>query len=256
MSLVTNDKFSGDCDNSTSWNMAGAAAINTLRSQGVVAFASSGNNGGTLMGSPACLSNVISVGATDNNDVIASFTDSNASTDIMAPGVGVLSSAVGNGTTSASGTSMASPHAAGCAALLIASQEAVTPDEIETRLETSPVQIFDPKTGLTFPRIECSFKSVEAVEINGPITGFTGDNYAFTVNISPITATQPITYMWEATGQSPIINTGGISDTVTFDWGTPGSQVISVTVKSIGAEVTNTHQILINSRNYLPVILK
>jgi subtilisin family serine protease len=256
MSLVTNALFSGDCDNSTSWNMAGAAAINTLRSQGVVAFASSGNNGGTLMGSPACLSNVISVGATDNNDVIASFTDSNASTDIMAPGVGVLSSAVGNGTTSASGTSMASPHAAGCAALIIASQEAVTPDEIETRLETSPVQIFDPKTGLTFPRIECSFKSVEAVEINGPITGFTGDNYAFTVNISPITATQPITYMWEATGQSPIINMGGISDTVTFDWGTPGSQVISVTVKSIGAEVTNTHQILINSRNYLPVILK
>ena len=157
MSLVTDAVFTGDCDNSTSWTIAGASAINTLRARGVIAFASSGNTGsGTRMTAPACLSNVISVGATDNADNVASLTSSNTSTDIMAPGVSILSSNLSDGTTTASGTSMASPHAAGCAALLIASGEVATPDQIETRLETSPVQVTDATNGLTFPRIECS----------------------------------------------------------------------------------------------------
>lgn len=156
MSLVTNDLFAGNCDNSTAYNMAGAAAINTLRASGVIAFASSGNNGsGTHMNSPACLSNVVSVGATNDSDVVTTFTNSNSTTDVMAPGFQIISDAVGNGTTSASGTSMASPHAAGCAALLIQSGEATTPNQIENRLETSAVQVTDPTNGLTFPRIDC-----------------------------------------------------------------------------------------------------
>lgn len=156
MSLGTFAMFPGDCDASTSYNMAGAAAIDTLRAGGVIAFASAGNSGsGTEMTSPACLSDVISVGATDNSDVVAPFSNSNASTDVFAPGVSILSDAIGNTTTLASGTSMASPHAAGCAALLIQSGEATTPDEIETRLETSPVHVTDPTNGLSFPRIDC-----------------------------------------------------------------------------------------------------
>jgi len=156
MSLVTFATFTGHCDNSTAYNMAGAAVINTLRASGVTAFASSGNNGsGTHMSSPACLSNVISVGATDDNDVVAAFTDSNSTLDIMAPGAGIVSDAIGNGVISASGTSMAAPHAAGCAALLIESGVATTPDQIENFLETSAIQVTDSTNGLTFPRIDC-----------------------------------------------------------------------------------------------------
>ncbi len=157
MSLVTNARFAGDCDNSTAYNIAGASAINTLRASGVTAFASSGNNGsGTLMASPACLSNVISVGATNNTDAVASITDSNASTDMMAPGISIVSTGLGNGTRTASGTSMASPHAAGCAALLIEAGEATNPDDIEARLELSPVHVVDATNGLSFPRVDCS----------------------------------------------------------------------------------------------------
>jgi hypothetical protein len=50
---------------------------------------------------------------------------------------------------------MASPHAAGCASLLIQSGEAITPDAIETRLETSPFTVTVPRNGLSFPRIDC-----------------------------------------------------------------------------------------------------
>lgn len=157
MSLGTSARFAGDCDNSTAFNMAGAAAVNTLRSIGVVTFASAGNNSsGTTMQSPACLSNVISVGAADNADNVALFSNSNATTDLFAPGVRVVSLARGGGTTTASGTSMASPHAAGCAALLIQAGDATTPDAIEARLETSPAQVTDPKNGLTFPRLDCA----------------------------------------------------------------------------------------------------
>ena len=156
MSIVTDAVFAGDCDNSTSFNMAGAAAINTLRSNGVVAFASSGNTGsGSFMTSPACLSNVLSVGATNNDDDVASFTSSNESLDVMAPGVSITSTGLANGTRTLSGTSMASPHAAGCAALLINSGTALTPDEIETSLEASSVMVTDLTNGRTFPRIEC-----------------------------------------------------------------------------------------------------
>jgi len=157
ISLGTWALFTGDCDASTAFNMAGAAAINTLRANGVTAFASAGNNGSsTQMTSPACLSNVISVGASDNTDTASGFTNSNASTDIFAPGVNVLSSNLGNGTTTASGTSMASSHAAGCAALLIQNGEAVNPDQIEARLESSAVQVLVAANGLSFPRIDCN----------------------------------------------------------------------------------------------------
>jgi subtilisin family serine protease len=131
---------------------------------GVIAFASAGNNGsGIAMTAPACLSNVVSVGATNNLDVVAAFSNSNATTDIFAPGVSIVSDSRFGGTATASGTSMASPHAAGCAALLIDSGEALTPAAIETRLKTSPVSVTDATNGLSFPRIDCSYSAVAAL---------------------------------------------------------------------------------------------
>ncbi|HUQ81476.1 MAG TPA: S8 family serine peptidase [Gemmatimonadaceae bacterium] len=166
MSFGTSDLFAGACDNAAAFTMAGAAAINTLRSMGVIAFAAAGNNGsGTMMAAPACLSNVVSVGATNDDDVVAAFSNSNATTDIFAPGVSVTSDFLSGGTFTSptGGTSAASPHAAGCAALLIDSGEALTPAAIETRLETSPFRVTDPTNGLTFPRIDCSYSALAAL---------------------------------------------------------------------------------------------
>jgi subtilisin family serine protease len=176
MSLGTSGLFTGDCDESTSFNMAGAYAINTLRNMGVTAFAASGNNGsGTQMTSPACLSNVISVGSSDNADIVAGTSNSNASTDIFAPGVNITSLSRLGGTLTGSGTSAASPHAAGCAALLIASGVATTPAAIEARLETSPFQVTDPDNGLMFPRIDCRPANLPpVVDAGGPYTVLQG----------------------------------------------------------------------------------
>ncbi|HEX6052874.1 MAG TPA: S8 family serine peptidase, partial [Gemmatimonadaceae bacterium] len=164
MSFGTNDLFAGGCDNAAAFTMAGAAAINTLRSMGVIAFAAAGNDGsGTMMPAPACLSNVVSVGASDDFDVVAAFSNSNATTDIFAPGVSITSDFLSGGTFTAGGTSAASPHAAGCAALLIDSGEALTPAAIETRLETSPFRVTDPTNSLSFPRVDCSYSALAAL---------------------------------------------------------------------------------------------
>lgn len=256
MSLGTSALFAGDCDTSTSFNIAGAAAINTLRARGTIAFASSGNNGSsTQMSSPACLSNVIAVGSVNTSDVIATSANTNAATDILAPGVGILSSAIGGGTVGASGTSMASPHAAGCAALLIQSGEATTPAAIEARLESSPFQITDPSNGRTYPRIDCRPRPPTSVLIAGPTAGDAGTPYSFTAETTPLTVTLPLGYTWEATDLGVITRTAGLSDTIDLSWSAHGTKTITVTVANAGGLASATHTITIAAAAPITVTL-
>lgn len=165
MSLTTNAQFPGSCDNATSWTLLGSVAVDALRDAGVLTVAAAGNNGsGTTMGAPACLSNVISVGASNDSDTMATFSQSNATTDVVAPGVNVVAPVPGGGTGNASGTSMATPVVAACAVLMLESGEASTPSELETRLETSPVTVTDPTNGLSFPRVDCDVSPPPAPE--------------------------------------------------------------------------------------------
>ncbi len=83
-----------------------------------------GTGYGTL-GVPAGAKNIIAVGATDDNDLISSFTswgppdDGRLKPDISAPGVNIYSTLPGNGYGNMSGTSMATPVTAGCVALMM-----------------------------------------------------------------------------------------------------------------------------------------
>jgi hypothetical protein len=156
---------------------------------------------------------------------------------------------------------MASPHAAGCAALLVAAGEAVTPDQIEARLETSPVKVYNPKNGLIFPRIDCTRESVplSGVEISGPGGGFNGFKHIFSAAVSPVTATLPITYVWQATEQSPVILTGDHQVSVSFTWEITGTKTVTVSAQSVGDLVMDTHTIFIletKAKLYLPMVSK
>ncbi len=84
------------------------------------------------------------------------------------------------------------------------------------------------------------------VTINGPIVGDVNTSYAFTATVSPLDATQPITYVWEADGQPTITHTGGITDVISLSWPLTGTYGLTVTaVNPHGGPVSDTHVIAI-----------
>jgi subtilisin family serine protease len=67
----------------------------------------------------------------------AAFSNDGTAVDLAGPGNNVLSTRRGGGTELKSGTSMAAPHVAGGAALLIAANPGMTPGDVEAALESS-----------------------------------------------------------------------------------------------------------------------
>nr|BAL55178.1 peptidase S8/S53 [uncultured Acetothermia bacterium]BAL60219.1 peptidase S8/S53 [Candidatus Acetothermum autotrophicum] len=186
MSLGSSTLYTPPCDSAYP---AMTTAINNLRAIGVISFAASGNNSNaTQMSLPACITSAVSVGAvydanvggiswgipvvctdpTTAADQVVCIT--NGVPDLQAPGALITSSVNGGGTATYGGTSMASPHAAGTAALLLQAKPALTPDQIETLLVTTGVPVTDPKNGQTRPRIN-AFAAVSAALSSCTATG-------------------------------------------------------------------------------------
>ncbi|MEJ7842612.1 MAG: S8 family serine peptidase [Rubrobacter sp.] len=81
------------------------------------------------------MSNIVAVAATDDTDRLASFSNFGASTvDLAAPGVGILSTLPGNKYGRYSGTSMATPHVSGVAALIKSQQPGIDDAQIKAQL--------------------------------------------------------------------------------------------------------------------------
>jgi hypothetical protein len=120
-------------------------ALWRLRRRGVLAVAAVGNGGSARFDSPGCYPHVLSVGACDERGEPAAFSGSWYATgvtrclkpDVLAPGVDVRSAAPGGGHARQSGTSMASAHVAGVAALLFSAVPGATPGEVESAIVRS-----------------------------------------------------------------------------------------------------------------------
>jgi hypothetical protein len=83
-------------------------------------------------------------------------------------------------------------------------------------------------------------KPVTKVNINGATVGVVDDAYTFTATASPPTATLPITFVWQATGQPPVTHANVAAHTDTFSavWTTPGAQGVGVTAINAGASAS------------------
>jgi subtilisin family serine protease len=73
----------------------------------------------------------------DEDDTFANFSDFGADVDLIAPGVCILSTWKGGGYNTISGTSMATPHAAGAAALYKSTHPAATPAQVKSALQAA-----------------------------------------------------------------------------------------------------------------------
>ena len=155
------------------------------RAAGILPVFASGNSGpGTGSSeSPGNYPETFSVGATDSGDRIAGFSGRGPSDcdqewikpDIAAPGVSVRSS-VGSGWQSWSGTSMATPHVTGAAAVLLSVDPSLSVDELEELMKISALDLGDagPDNDFGYGRLDVD-AAVRAVLDRGAFQGTVTD---------------------------------------------------------------------------------
>ncbi|MCG3211325.1 MAG: hypothetical protein FOGNACKC_04969 [Anaerolineae bacterium] len=175
---VVNNSWSSNNGFSTEFQ----ADVQALLAAGILPVFAAGNNGpgaGTV-GSPGSLPESLAVGATDINDVIASFSSRGPSAwgeikpEISAPGKNVRSTLPGGAYGSFSGTSMAAPHVAGLVALLLQADPTLAgnANRIEAVLKstTLPLGSPSPNNDYGWGRVD-AYSAVMAVAHAGTLAG-------------------------------------------------------------------------------------
>jgi len=180
----------GACDSTTQ------AAINSARSRGTVVVIAAGNDNDNANNyNPGNCAGVVNVASTNRNGGRASYSNFGTSIDVAAPGGSMSSANDSNGVLStyntgtttpgsdsygySQGTSMAAPHVAGVAALILQKKPTATPDEVESLLKT---------TTRTFPAT-CTNCGTGIVDAAAAVTKAAGGSGGGTV--TPVTTTTP-----------------------------------------------------------------
>jgi hypothetical protein len=172
MSLASDAVFAGRCDDADAFNIAFAQVLTALRARGTLTFVAAGNNGASnALTSPACVGAAVAVGAVTSDDTVASFSNSDSSLDLLAPGVAIVSAGTGHSAGVLTGTSVAAPHATGTAALMLAMNPALAADQLEQLLEDTGAPILDRRNGLTTPRLDALAALNAVLDITSPLLG-------------------------------------------------------------------------------------
>lgn len=114
-------------------------------SQGVVMFASSGNNNWTLPHYPSDFEEVICVGAINPSFTKYGFSNYGSMLDLVAPGQEIVTTDVDNKYTTTNGTSLAAPYAAAAAALILEINPNFSPAQVKSILQETAIDLGEPK---------------------------------------------------------------------------------------------------------------
>jgi subtilisin len=139
---VTNNSYGSSGDPGTIVRDAFATSANA----GILHIAAAGNGGncggkGNNVGYPARYDSVVAVAATNQNDTRPCFSSTGPNVELSAPGVGIRSTVPGGGFADWNGTSMASPHVAGVAALIWTADPTLSNPEVRQILRDTAINL-------------------------------------------------------------------------------------------------------------------
>ena len=227
-----------------------AAVTNSIAS-GVVYGVAAGNSGGNACNeSPSSTPNAITVGATNINDGWASFSNFGSCVDINAPGVSITSAWIGSNSTTntISGTSMATPHVVGAAALYLQANPTATPAQVASALTTNatPSKITNIGTGTPNLLLYTGFLVAAP-----PVARFTQSCAALgcSFDASTSTALAGASYDWTFGD-----NTTGTGKTASHTYASSGTYSVKLTVTDANGSNSVTKQVVVSSAsNQAPV---
>jgi len=208
-------------------------ALSRANNAGVLFVAAAGNDRGNnndanpRYPSNYDLPNVISVAATDNKDQLAYFSNYGVNTvDLGAPGVSILSTIPNNGYASNDGTSMATPHVAGAAALLLAENPSLTVTQLKQALLNSTDQV-----------ASLQGKTVSGGRLNLNKAIASVSKPTITINANDANAAEVVSGQTQNSGQFTLTRTGNIANGLTAFYTIGGTAINGTDYGSLSGSV-------------------
>ena len=186
-------------------------AISNLIAAGVTVVVSAGNdNYDACQYSPARVSAAITVGASNSLDHQAWFSNHGTCLDLYAPGENIVSTWHNGGTSTISGTSMASPHVAGAAALYLEGNPLAAPATVAGAIQAraTPGRLSGTDVGspnqLLYTRLDDLSAAPPPPPPSPPVVSVSGPTYIAPTTTTTVTfsarasgGTRPYTYQWQ-----------------------------------------------------------